>query len=295
VATVPNRNKEERFRFIAQHASEFDVRYLCKRLDVSPGGYYKWVNRNPSQREIENQRITGRIVEIFHENDGNYGSPRVCHALRAEGETVNHKRVERIMRDLSLVGKAAKIYRRKALPERFFDKFENLRCGLPSPTTINSQWVGDVTYLKIGNKFQFLATVMDVYSRKIVGWALRDYRNSELTREALRRALRHRDVQPGLIFHTDRGSEYGSYLLQGVLNKAGIKPSMNRPGYMTDNAHMESFFHSMKTECIKGIEFRNEKELRKTLSYYIDDYYNVKRLHSGLGYTSPEKYEKMVA
>ena len=292
MATVPNRNKEERFRFIKDHA-EFDVRYLCERLGVSSSGYYKWRNRKPSHRQKDNTRIAKKIVSIFHEHDGNYGSPRLCRALHDEGEKVNHKRLERIMRELGLVGKAAKVYRRKSLPKRFFDKFANLRVDCPKPTAMNKQWVGDVTYLKVAGKHHFLATVMDVYSRKIVGWALRDYRNSDLTREALRNALRCRRISSDLIFHTDRGSEYGSYLLQGELSKARIKPSMNRPGYMTDNAHMESFFHSLKTQSFKGLSFKDERELRVTLSHYIDHYYNVKRLHSGIGYTTPEKYEKM--
>ena len=295
MATVPSRNKDEKFRFIERNASEFDVRYLCEKLGVSPAGYYKWCKRQPSKREQENIRITQEIVSIYHEHNGNYGSPRVCRTLHEQGDHINHKRVERIMRELGLVGKATKIYRRKALPERFFDKFDNLRIKTTPPNAINQQWVGDVTYIKVGDKFCFLATVMDVFSRKIVGWALRDYRNSELTREALRKALRYRHVEPGLIFHTDRGSEYCAYLFQGELSKAGIKPSMNRAGYMTDNAHMESFYHSMKTECVKEAEFKNERELRMILSRYIDHYYNVKRMHSGIGYTSPEKYEKMAA
>ena len=295
MGTVPSGNKEEKFRFVSQYSSEFSVRYLCKKLSVSTAGYYKWRKRAPSQREKENQRLAGKIQVIFDDHNGNYGSPRVHQALRKEGEAVNHKRVERLMRDLNLVGKAARVYRRKALPERFFDRYDNLRVDIPFPTKVNEQWVGDVTYLKVDGQYRFLATVMDVYSRKIVGWAFRDYRTSELTREALRKALKYRDVSPGLIFHSDRGPEYGSYLLQSELSKAGINPSMNRPGYMTDNAHMESFYHSMKTECIKGVEFKSETELRMTLSHYIDRYYNVKRIHSGIGFNTPDEYERMTA
>ncbi len=136
---------------------------------------------------------------------------------------------------------------------------------------------------------------MDLYSRRILGWTLGENKTAELTRSAIKKALRHRTVKPGLIFHTDRGSEYGAYLIQDELKRAGIKSSMNRPEYVTDNAHMESFFQSMKTECIHGLSFKTESELRITLNWYLDDYYNKQRIHTSIGYTSPIKYERMAA
>ena len=295
MATVSSGSKAERFRFIDNYGSELGVRYLCDWLEVSSAGYYKWKKRAVSERDKYNLRLSDKIVNIFEKNDGNYGSPRVYRALRKAGIQVNHKRVERIMQEMGLVGKAAKIYRRKAPPDKFYTKLPNLKKDLPKPSAPNQQWVGDLTYLKVSGKFQYLAVVMDLYSRRIVGWSLSEYKSSEVTRESLRRALKYRRVQPDLIFHTDRGSEYGAYIVQKELEDAKIHSSMNRPGYITDNAHMESFFRSLKTECIKGVKFDSVSDLRMVLSDYIDVYYNKKRLHSGIGYLAPCKYERRAA
>lgn len=199
------------------------------------------------------------------------------------------------MRDAGLVGKAGRIYRRKAAPEKFYTKMPNLRKDMPKPSGTDQQWVGDLNYIRVGKEWRYLATVMDLYSRRILGWALGDQKTANLTRAALRKAASHRLVKPGLIFHTDRGSEYGAYLMQDELARIGIRSSMNRPGYVTDNAHMESFFQSMKSECIHGFSFESECDLRKVLSWYLDDYYNCQRIHSSIGYQTPVHYEKLAA
>lgn len=295
MATVSSGSKTERFGFINNFGSDLGVRYLCDWLGVSPAGFYKWRNRKESARDKENRQLTQRIEKIFFSHKTNYGSPRVHAALRDTGVTVNRKRVERLMREAGLVGKAGRLYRRKALPDKFYTKMPNLKKDMPEPTEVDQQWVGDLTYLKVAGQWRYLAVVMDLYSRRILGWTLGEYKTAELTRSALKKALRHRQVKPGLIFHTDRGSEYGAYLIQDELNRVGIKSSMNRPKYVTDNAHMESFFQSMKTECIHEVSFKTEQELRVTLSWYLDRYYNIQRHHSSIGYTSPEKYERMAA
>ena len=250
-------------------------------------------SRPGSPRSDENRRFTNKIEAIFFANKTNYGSPRVHAVLRESGVKVNRKRVERLMREAGLVGKAARIYRRKALPEKFYTKMPNLKKDMAPPTETDRQWVGDLTYLKVSGQWRYLAVVMDLYSRRIVGWSLGQNKTAELTRSAIRKALKHRTVKPGLIFHTDRGSEYGAYLIQDELKLAGIKSSMNRPKPVTDNAHMESFFQSMKTECIHEVSFNTESELRMTLCWYLDNYYNSKRVHSSIGYTSPINYERM--
>lgn len=262
---------------------------------MSPAGFYKWRNRTESARDKENRLLSQKIEQIFFDHHTNYGSPRVYEALRQKGVLVNHKRVERLMRESGLIGKAGRLYRRKALPEKFYTKMPNLKKDLPSPVEVDTQWVGDLTYIKVARKWQYLAVVMDLYSRRVIGWSLGENKTAELTRSAIRKALRHRMVKPGLIFHTDRGSEYGAYLIQNELKHAGIKSSMNRPKHVTDNAHMESFFQSMKTECITGVSFNNESELRMTLSWYLNRYYNKQRLHSSIGYKSPVSYERMAA
>lgn len=295
MARVPEGSKTERFGYIAEHRAEFGIRYLCRRLGVSPAGFYKWMNRTPSQRERDNRLLAAQIDSIFSEHRGNYGSPRVYKALRKRGETVNHKRVERIMQDAGLVGKAGRLYRRKALPENPCNRVGNIKRDLGAPTGPNEQWAGDVTYLKVKGEWHYLAVILDLYSRRVIGWELGVTRGASLTHSALKKALRHREVKPGLIFHSDRGSEYGAYLFQDELRKAGIRPSMNRPNHMTDNAHVESFFKTLKTESFHGISFSSVHELRMTLSWYMEVYYNTRRLHTSLGFNVPDDYERMAA
>jgi len=295
VAGVSIGNKAERFGFIARFGSELGVRYLCDWLKVSSGGFYKWRERGLSGRAKENQRLLEKIHRIYDESRGVYGSPRVHAQLRREGETISRGRVERLMRQAGLVGKAARVYRRRALVKPFYQSLPNLRLDREKPNSINEQWVGDVTYLKVCGEWRYLAVVMDLYSRRIIGWELSKKRTAEVTRAALRQALKVRQVKPGLIFHTDRGPEYGAWIIQAELKKYGLLPSMNRAESVTDNAHMESFFRSMKTETTKGVEFKSERELRIALSSYINEFYNVKRLHSGLGYKTPIECDKMVA
>lgn len=295
MATVSSGNKAERFGFIDRFGSELGVRYLCAWLNVSPGGFYKWQSRGLSRRAKENLELLKKIRRIFKDSRGAYGSPRVHAQLLREGEQVSRGRVERLMRKAGLVGKAALVYRRKALVKPFYTSLPNLRLDRPKPQGINEQWVGDVTYLKVSGEWRYLAVVMDLYSRRIVGWKLSKYRTAEITREALRQALETREVEPGLIFHTDRGVEYGAWLIQDELKKYGHYSSMNRAGSVTDNAHMESFFRSMKTETTKGVEFKTESDLRLALSSYIDEFYNIERLHSGLGYKTPIECDRMAA
>ena len=262
---------------------------------MSPSGFYKWRERGENSRGNADRQLLDKIKRIFLESETAYGSPRVFKQLREEGERVGRSRVERLMREAGLVGKAARIYRRKAAVCSSYMKLPNLRIDKPAPTAINQQWVGDITYIKVQGQWCYLAVVMDLFSRKVVGWSLEKYKTAELTLSALRKALKMRDVKPGLIFHTDRGSEYGAYLMQNELKRRGILSSMNRPSSVTDNAHMESFFRSMKTECIHGHSFKDESDLRITLSYYMHDFYNRRRLHSGINYKSPMDYEKAAA
>lgn len=287
--------KRERFGFIAEHHPDFGIRYLCRKLNVSPQGYYRWANRVETCKEVSDRDLLKRIKSIYEYHNGNYGSPRICAELKFQGEVVNHKRVERLMREAGLVGKAGRIYRRKPAPGNSCIKVPNLKRELGSPSGINKQWAGDVTYLKVNGEMKYLAVIMDLYSRKIIGWELSENRTVDLTLSALNKALRSRTVEKGLIFHSDRGSEYGAHVYQARLRAAGIEPSMNRPGCMNDNVHVETFFQTMKTESFKQIEFDTFHELRMTLSWYMDSYYNIDRRHSAIGFQSPDEYERMAA
>lgn len=295
MARVSERSRRERFQFVKENGDILGIRYLCDLLEVSFQGFYKWRDRSEPKRISENRELAAKIERIYLANDGNYGSPRVHAKLREDGELVNHKRVERLMRDAGLVGKAAKLYRRKAVAGRFFMKYPNLRLDLGVPTEINQQWAGDITYLKVAGEWRYLAIVMDLYSRRIIGWSLGCYKNAELTRSALLKALSHRKVKKGLIFHTDRGQEYGAHLIQDELSKVKIASSMSRPDSLTDNIQVESFFRTLKTECYHGVSYENEHELRMALSYYLDNYYNERRIHTSIGFKAPVQYEKQAA
>ena len=295
MGSVSEGSKEERFQFIADNRDDFGIRYLCRKLDVSPSGFYKRLKRAPSARIAENAELTTLIKVIFDEHDGNYRSPRVHRELLLRGVRVNHKRVERIMRIERLVGKSAKLYRRKSLPGNSCIKVDNLRLNEPAPTSTDRQWVGDVTYLKLNEKWVYLSVIMDLYSRKIIGWSLGPNRTSELTKQSLRMALKARQLKGELIFHSDKGSEYGAHDFQSLLRGAGIRPSMNRPKTMTDNIHIESFFRTFKTESFHGEVFEGQDHLFEITKWYLEEYYNQKRMHTSLGFKSPNEYEKMAA
>jgi len=197
------------------------------------------------------------------------------------------------MRAAGLKGRVVMVTRRAPGVHRVFEATANLRVGTAPPAAMNQQWVGDVTYLKANGRPCFLATVMDGSSRRIVGWALGSDRTVDLTARAMQRAIRTRAPAHALIFHSDRGIEYGAYRARAILAQHGIRPSMNRPRCGQDNAHMESCFHTMKIEWIRGRTFATFAELEAALTAYIR-FYNHRRLHSGIDYRTPEEYERVV-
>ena len=291
MATVSGGTTSERYRFIARNR-KIGIYYLCAWLNVSRSGFYDWSKRGESRRSVEDRRLARRIKIIHKESRGIYGSPRVYKSLRRKGIRVGKKRVERLMRSLGLQGRVVQVTRRPGL-KYFKAAGENLRLQATEVTGLNQQWVADVTYIKVQRRWFYLAAVMDVYSRRILGWSLNTTRTTALTLSALRYALKGRIPEKDMIFHTDRGIEFAAFRFRDKLQKHGIRASINRPGHCTDNAHMESFFHSMKVESIRGRKFENERELRSTLNNYINQFYNHKRLHSGIGYYPPAEYEKL--
>ncbi len=268
---------------------------MCHWLKVSRSGYYDWRKRLPSRRSIEDGRLSTRIFAIFEQSRGTYGSPRIHQLLRQQQIRVGKKRVERLMRLHRLQGRVVKVTRRQPGLKRFKCSGENLRLNLEEAHNINQIWVADITYLKVNQRWFYLATIMDIYSRRILGWSLSRHRTVQLTITALNYAMRQRSGERPNIFHTDRGIEYTAYRYQDVLKKHGMESSFNRPGYCTDNAHMESFYHSLKAELIRGRAFTSEKQLRHALNSYINHFYNHKRLHLALGYQPPAVYEKIAA
>jgi transposase InsO family protein len=262
---------------------------MCTLYGVTRAGYYAWRRRGESARHQQDQALLGPLRAIFAQSRGTYGSPRIHRALRAAGTRVSRRRVERLMREAGLRARAAKLYR--AIPglHGFFTSIPNRQLDRLA-TGPDQVWVGDITYLKVGGAWRYLAVVMDRYSRRIVGWSLGRHKDARLTLAALNHAVYNRRPRPGLVFHTDRGIEYAAYAFRGRLAKLGFVQSMNRPGAIADNAHMESFFHSMKTDVVHGIRLGRPEALEQLLRSYLP-YYNGVRLHSGIGYRSPVDYE----
>jgi transposase InsO family protein len=294
VATVSSGSPSEQFGFIHQYGQKLGIKYLCTWLKVSRSGYYAWRCRAISSRELANKELLTYIHRVFENSRQTYGSPRVFHALKREGIRVSEKRVARLMRENGLRARALKTYSKPAKVKFFYKAIENHRRGIDKPTGINQQWSGDITYLKVGQRWHYLAVVIDLYSRRIIGWALGQQKSTELTMKALKLALTKRKPTEQVLFHTDRGAEYRAHVIQAFLLKHNIKSSMNRPGCCTDNAEVESFFHSLKADIIRGNSFGTIKKLLNKLKGYMNYFYNRQRLHSSLGYKPPAEYELAV-
>lgn len=255
---------------------------------MSASGYYTWRSRPPSHRVVEDKVILEKIKAAFKKSRQTYGSPRIHQALRRQGDPVGKRRVERIMRENGIKACSATLYRRTPGLDRFFGSIDN-KVHAATVTASNQVWVGDVTYLKVSGEKRYLAAVMDRHDRSLLGWSLSRERTARMTRRALANALRQRKCSPDTIFHSDHGAEYLAYGYQKLLRKAGIRPSMNRRLRMNDNAHMESWNKTMKSDMYHRREFDSDRELYRAIKNYVD-FYNNERLHSSLGYRTPTEF-----
>jgi putative transposase len=279
------------------HTAGVTVKLLCDTVEVSRSGYYAWASRPESVRELENTRLMVRIRAIHAKSDNTYGSPRIAAALELEGLQCGENRVARLMRKGEVVSESVKKFKitttdsNHVLPiaERIFET-ENAD-AIMAP---NQVWGGDITYVATEEGWLFLAIFMDLFTRKIVGFSCDDNMRVELVLNALAMALGRQEVNDGeLIAHSDRGSQYAADEFRRKLAVAGIVASMSRKGNCYDNAHVESFFHSLKTELVYRRSFKTRKEAMQAIFEWIEVWYNRERLHSSLGYMSPEDYEKM--
>jgi len=269
------------------------VTRLCRLFGVTAAGYYAWRQRPVSPRQRQDRVILEEMRAIFERSQGTYGSPRIHQALTARGYRLSRRRVERLMREDGLRARIVRVYRRKAGTHRWFGQHPN-RVRRTQATTRNQIWVGDLTYLAVAGRWWFLAVVLDQYSRRVLAWRLSHTRDARLTRAVIDAALRRRQPAGGLIFHSDRGSEYLGTTFRQRLTTHGVHQSMTSGGAPGQNAHMESFFHSLKADLIHGRSFQAVEQLRQELRRYMR-YYNHQRLHSALGYRSPVDYERRAA
>ena len=266
---------------------------MCAVLGVTPAGFYASRSRPASVRSLQDERLREQIDIVYQKSHRLYGSPRVTCQLRCEGVAAGRRRVARLMRHQRIQGRSARIYRRSRVRQKaFFKRFPNIARHV-NLTRLNQVWVADVTYIRVRGLWRYLAVVMDKYSRRVLGWSLSRHRTSALTRRALANALRGRKPPAGVIFHSDRGIEYAAHDFGRALTANGFLQSMNRPHHMNDNAHMESFFHSLKSERLYGLTFTTDAELRRELSRYIS-FYNRVRLHSSLDHRSPMTFEAAI-
>jgi putative transposase len=264
---------------------------MCELYSVTRAGFYAWQKRQPSCRSQEDAHLLDHVREVHARSRGFYGSPRVRGQLRLEGAMVGRRRVARLMREAGLQGRSARLYRQPKVARRAFYAAIPYRQESAATQASDQVWVGDVTYLKVAGEWRYMAAVMDRHSRRILGWSLSDRRDAALTIQALRQSARRRTPEPGVVFHSDRGIEYAATECRRQITRLGMLQSMNRAGKMNDNAHMESFFHSMKCEELYGKTFDTEGELRRVLSSYVA-FYNRERLHSSLQYLAPAAFER---
>lgn len=264
---------------------------MCRVYGVTRAGYYAWRVRPQSQRAQRNVELKEHIERVHRESRGTYGSPRVYQALKHLGVCAGENRIARLMRMHGIKARVATIRYTSPNMKRVFWSIPNqqLDVQLSRPDQV---WVGDITYLKVGSIYRYLAVVMDKYSRRVLSWALGKNKNVRLTLRALERAVHKRRPPRGLIFHSDRGIEFAAGAFKQRLAELGIVQSMNRPGTMNDNVYIESFFHSMKTDIVHGVHFNQDDEVEAEVRNYMP-FYNYTRLHSSLNYRSPAAYEQL--
>ena len=280
-----------KYEFIATHQGEHTIQGMCRVLRVGRSGYYAWCARPLSQRAQANQKLVAQIQAEHRASRETYGSPRIQVALQCKGVACGRHRIARLMRLHRIIGRKA--HKRsptttqrnpKAIPA------PNLLNQDFSAAAINQKWVSDITYIDTAEGWLYLAVVMDLFSRQVVGWAMADHMQTSLVEEALKMAMRKRHPTEGLLHHSDQGSQYTSEAYQDALAAYHCQVSMSRVGNCFDNAAMESFFSTLKTECASQ-RFATRAQARTAIFEYIEAWYNRQRLHSSLGYLSPVEFE----
>jgi putative transposase len=280
-----------RFCFIHAEKANYPIKLMCSCLSVSRSGYYAWRGRGPSARSQEDESLKVKISASHRASRGTYGSPRIRRDLMDDGEPVARKRVDRLMRELEIEG----------VQKRGFRATTDSRHGLPvAPNLLmrefdvdapNTAWVTDITYISTLDGWLYLAAILDLCSRRVIGYAMSDRIDRRLAIDAVRQALRLRPDVQDLLHHSDQGSTYASHDYQQALEQAGITCSMSRRGNCWDNAVAESFFATLKKELLYRRPLRPRSTTRAEVADYIDSFYNVRRRHSSLGYLSPLEFE----
>ena len=280
-------------RFIEDHRDEFPVTLMCKGLAASPSGYYAWRERPPSAGEMANQKLFKKIEVVYNENYGVYGSPRIYRELADQGVACSENRIARLMRLRGLQAKQTKRFKTTTKRNRAHAVAPNLLKRDFEADRPDQKWLADITYIATLEGWLYLAAILDLHARRIVGWAMSDRMTGDLTIAALEMALLQRRPDAGLIHHSDQGSQYTAQAYQALLKHRGVRASMNGTGSWYDNAPMESFFGTLKSELVYHCVYHTRDEARADVFFYIESFYNRRRRHSALDYLSPEAYEQL--
>jgi putative transposase len=285
-----------RFRFIEDRRTEYPVRIMCGALGVSPAGYYAWRSRPESRRSAANRELVDDIRLVHRNNHGRYGSPRIHIELQTQGRGASRGRIERLMRHHGIRAIMARPRRVRTTDSRHdLPIAPNLLQRNFTAAAPNRIWLADITYIETDQGWLYLAAVMDLYSRRIVGWAMQDHLRTELPLAALRMAISAQRPSTDLIHHSDRGVQYASADYRNTVQSAGFRASMSRKADCYDNAPMESFFHTLKTELVHHRRYATREDAKRDIFAYIEGYYNRTRRHSAIGYISPIEMELKAA
>jgi len=280
-----------KFALIDAEKANFPVAFMCSELGVSRSGYYAWRARPPSARESEDIELGARVLDLHLGSERRYGSPRVHKALAAEGLQVSRKRVVRLMREHGLVARKKPRFVATTDSHHQLATAPNVLARRFDQPEMDRVWAGDITYLATAEGWLYLAVIIDLCSRRVVGWATSDSLETKVCLDALRDALQARHPAPGLIHHSDRGTQYASTEYRELLRQHGLVCSMSRRANCWDNACAESFFSTLKTELVRGRVFQTHAQAKLAVFEYIEGFYNRKRLHSSIGYCSPVDFE----
>jgi putative transposase len=281
------------YQFIEEHKQEFAIVVMCGVLAVSESGFYAWRKRPTCRRKREDAHLKQEIRQVFEEHSGRYGAPRIYRDLHDEGISCSRKRVARLMREEEIAAKRKRSRVRTTKRDEAHPVTPNLLNREFHAEEPNRKWVTDITSLPTKQGWLYVAAILDLYSRMVVGWSMSGNCDEKLVEHALEQVLARRHPKAGLLHHSDRGSQYTSQTYQAYLWRYEIQSSMSRKGNCWDNAAMESFFGTLKDECVRETFYASHEEARSALFPYIEAYYNRIRRHSTLGYMSPLQYERV--
>ena len=268
------------------------MKKMCRVLDVSRSGYYSWAKHHTSVRQRENERLLLYIQQAYVRGRGTYGSPRIRAELKDNGIQCGKNLIARLMKENGIKAKTKRRFKATTKSRHDLLVAENLLKRKFSSESANKVWFSDITFIWTKEGWMYLAAILDAFNRQIVGWSMSDRLNHGILADALQKALRGRKPEAGLIFHSDRGTQYASYAFRDIMDKYGFVQSMSSSGNCYDNAMMESFFHTLKTELTYFEKYRTRREARGSVFEYIEVFYNRVRRHSALNYCSPIEFDK---